>query len=116
MGIVFSYVSPQRSPAAERRLAMYYVGLDVHGKRSSLCILDDNGKLVKRLEVKGDWPRLLEVVDQQVPKPFTICYEASCGYGYLHDQLAKRAERVTVGDPGQIRLIFRSKKKHDRVD
>jgi transposase len=95
---------------------MYYVGLDVHAKRSSICILDANGKLVKRLEVKGAWPRLLEVVDAQVPKPFAICYEASCGYGYLYDQFAKRAERVTVGHPGQIRLIFRSKKKHDRVD
>lgn len=95
---------------------MYFVGLDVHFKRSSLCILDENGKLVKHLEVKGPWQRMLEVVDAQVPKPFTICYEASCGYGYLHDQLAKRAERVTVGHPGQIRLIFRSKKKHDRID
>ena len=95
---------------------MYFVGLDVHFKRSSLCILDGNGKLVKRLEVKGPWQRMLQVVDEQVPKPFAVCYEASCGYGYLHDQLARRAERVTVGHPGQIRLIFRSKKKHDRVD
>jgi len=95
---------------------MYIVGLDVHAKRSSMCILDENGKLVKHLEVKGSWQRMLQVVDEQVPKPFAICYEASCGYGYLHDQFAKRAERVTVGHPGQLRLIFRSKKKNDRVD
>jgi len=95
---------------------MYYVGLDVHATRSSLCILDANGKLVKHLDVKGAWPRLLEVVDAQVPKPFAICYEASCGYGYLYDQFARRAERVAVAHPGQLRLIFRSKKKHDRVD
>src|SRR6478735_5170869 len=98
---------------------MYIVGLDVHAKRSSLCILDENGKLVKRLEVKGGgggWQRMLQVVDEQVPKPFAICYEASCGYGYLHDQLAKRAEGVTVAHPGQLRLIFRAKKKNDRVD
>jgi transposase len=95
---------------------MYYVGLDVHAKRSSMCILDENGKLVKHLEVKGGWPRLLEVVDAQVPKPFAICYEASCGYGHLYDQFARRAERVAVAHPGQLRLIFRSKKKHDRVD
>jgi transposase len=96
---------------------MYIVGLDVHAKRSSMCILDENGKLVKHLEVKGGgWQRMLQVVDEQVPKPFAICYEASCGYGYLHDQLAKRAERVTVAHPGQLRLIFRSKKKNDRVD
>jgi transposase len=96
---------------------MYYVGLDVHAKRSSICILDENGKLVKHLEVKGGgWPRLLEVVDAQVPRPFAICYEASCGYGHLYDQFSKRAERVAVAHPGQLRLIFRSKKKHDRVD
>ena len=95
---------------------MYYVGLDVHAQRSSMCILDENGKRVKHLEVKGAWPRLLEVVDQQVPRPFAICYEASCGYGHLHDQFSQRAERVAVAHPGQLRLIFRSKKKHDRVD
>jgi transposase len=95
---------------------MYYVGLDVHAQRSSMCILDENGKLVKHLEVKGAWPKLLEVVDAKVPRPFAICYEASCGYGHLHDQFAKRAERVSVAHPGQLRLIFRSKKKNDRVD
>ena len=95
---------------------MYYVGLDVHAKRSSLCILDANGKLVKRLEVKGPWRKLLETVDAQVPRPFAICYEASCGYGYLYDRLAERAARVCVAHPGQLRLIFRAKKKHDRVD
>jgi transposase len=95
---------------------MYFVGLDVHAKRSSMCILDENGKLVKHLEVKGAWQRMLQVVDEQVPKPFAVCYEASCGYGYLHDQLARRAERVTVGHPGQIRLIFCAKRKNDRID
>src|SRR5436190_4317768 len=95
---------------------MYYVGLDVHAKRSSMCILDEHGKLVKRLEVKGDWSRLFEVVDAQVPKPFAVCYEASCGYGHLYDQFARRAERVRVAHPAQLRLIFRSKRKNDRVD
>ena len=95
---------------------MYYVGLDVHQRRSSLCILDAHGKSVKRLEVKGPWPKLLEVVGRDVPRPFAVCYEASCGYGALHDRLAAVAERVVVAHPGQVRLIFRAKRKHDRVD
>ena len=95
---------------------MHYVGLDVHQRRSSLCILDCNGRVVKRLDVKGPWTKVLEAIDREVPRPFVICYEAGCGYGYLHDQLAGRAERVAVAHPGQLRLIFRSKKKHDRVD
>jgi transposase len=95
---------------------MHYVGLDVHQNRSSMCILDGNGRCVKRLEVKGPWATLLEQIDRHVPRPFAVCYEASCGYGHLYDRLARLAERVTVAHPGQLRLIFRSKKKHDRVD
>ena len=56
---------------------MHYVGLDVHAKRSSLCILDSCGKVVKRLEVQGPWPKLLERVAAEVPRPFAVCFEAS---------------------------------------
>jgi transposase len=95
---------------------MYSVGLDYHQNRSSLHILDPQGARFKALEVKGAWPKLLEVIDRQVPRPFTICFEASCGYGPLYDQLAQRAGSVQVAHPGELHTIFRSKKKHDRID
>ena len=95
--------------------SMYYVGLDVHQKRSSLCILDRDGKQVKRLEVKGSWAQVVEAV-AQVPGPFSVCYEASCGYGYLYERLSPLARHVAVAHPGQLRLIYKSKKKNDRVD
>src|SRR5947199_7280053 len=78
-----SAAAPPESPAA-----MHYVGLDVHHKRSSICILDPHGKQVKRLEVKGHWPAVLAEIARQAPRPFPICYEASCGYGSLYDRLA----------------------------
>lgn len=95
---------------------MYSVGLDYHQNRSSLEILDGNGARFKSLEVKGTWKELLAKIDQEVPQPFNICFEASCGYGHLYDQLAKRAKSVQVAHPGELRLIFRSKNKHDRID
>ena len=95
---------------------MYSVGLDYHQNRSSLEILDAQGARFKSLEVKGNWRELLQSIDTQVPKPFNICFEASCGYGHLFDQLARRANSVQVAHPGELRLIFRSKKKHDRID
>ena len=85
---------------------MHYVGLDVHARRSSLCILDSFGKVVKRLEVRGSWPTLMEQVAAQVPRPFAVCFEASCGYGYLHGKLSALAERVAEAHPGQLWLIF----------
>jgi len=95
---------------------MFNVGLDVGDNCSSVEILDEHGKHFKHLEVKGRWPVLLEKIDKEVPKPFAICFEASCGYGHLHDRLSKLAQRVEVAHPGQLRLIFKSKKKHNRVD
>jgi transposase len=51
-----------------------------------------------------------------LPRPMAICYEASCGYGYLHEKFSKLSDRVLVAHPGQLRLIFQAKKKHNRVD
>ena len=96
--------------------AMHYVGLDVHARRSSVCVLNADGKAVRRFEVRGDWPALLARVAADVPRPFAVAYEASCGYGYLHERLSALAERVAVGHPGRMRLIYKSKHKHDRVD
>jgi transposase len=95
---------------------MYFVGLDVHARRSSLCIVDHAGRSVKRLEVRGTWPKLLDEVAASVPRPFAVCYEASCGYGYLHERLSRLAERVAVAHPGKLRLIYGDKRKNDRVD
>jgi transposase len=95
---------------------MYSVGLDVGERCSSVEILDPQGKHFKHLEVKGRWPVLLERIEREVPRPFAVCFEASCGYGYLHERLSKMAQRVEVAHPGQLRLIFKSKRKHNRVD
>jgi transposase len=94
---------------------MYHVGVDLGDKCSSIAILNDDGKVFKQMEVKGGWGVMLGRV-AMLPRPMAICYEASCGYGYLHEKFSKLSDRVTVAHPGQLRLIFRSKKKHNRVD
>jgi transposase len=94
---------------------MLYVGLDVHSKQSSLCILNAGGGTVKQIQLKG--PRCT-VVDhlRRLQEPFSICYEASCGYGHLYDQLRPLAHHVAVAHPGKLRLIYGSKRKNDKVD
>ncbi len=73
------------------------------------------GRQVKCETIQGHWDKGLRTLAES-PEPFSVCYEASCGYGYLHDALAPVAHRVTVAHPGQLRLIFRSKRKNDRID
>ena len=94
---------------------MLYVGLDVHSRQSSLCILNSAGGVVNQVQLKGS--RAL-VVDRlrQLDQPFSVCYEASCGYGQLYEALRPLAHHVAVAHPGKLRLIYGSKRKNDRVD
>lgn len=94
---------------------MYTIGLDVHLRLFVLCILDSAGKVVKEERLRGG-PEVLFAYLQKLRLPFQICYEASYSYGFLYDRLQVLARRVVVAHPGAIRLIFRAKRKHDRID
>src|SRR5215467_12895603 len=93
---------------------MYYVGLDIHTKRISICVLNETGQLVRRCQVRGIEEMLGTL--KGLPDRFEVCYEASCGYGHYHDLLQPLAARVVVAHPGRLRLIFRSRDKNDRRD
>jgi transposase len=93
---------------------MFYVGLDIHTQRISLCALNESGQVVQRTQVRSI-AEMLRVL-QDLPDRFEVCYEASCGYGHFYDLLRPLATRVLVAHPGQLRLIFRSKNKNDRND
>lgn len=93
---------------------MWTIGLDAHAKLYVYSILNADGGRVKEGQVRT-LAELLAVL-RALPEPFQICYEASCSYGYLYDQLRPVAKRVVVAHPGALRLIFQSKRKNDRVD
>ena len=85
---------------------MFFIGLDVHLRHTSMCILDQNGKRVKQARISGPWSKIAAEIEQ-LDGTVAVCYEASCGYGHLHDLFARVADRVVVAHPGQLRLIFR---------
>jgi transposase len=94
---------------------MLTIGLDVHQRTSTCCILNTNGKAVKEKTIKGHWSKMLDYLSG-LNEPVQVCFEASCGYGVIHDRLAQFAQRVVVAHPGRVRLIFKAKRKNDRID
>lgn len=94
---------------------MLTIGLDVHERSTSICILDESGDRVKEVRVDGHPRNTMRWLAKQ-RRPFQVCFEASTGYGWLHDELIQLAERVVVAHPGKLRLIFRSRRKNDRND
>jgi transposase len=93
---------------------MFYVGLDIHSKQITGCVLNSNGKLHQRWRV---WQidQLLQRL-RQIGAPFQVCYEASTGYGFYFELLAEVAARVVVAHPGLLKLIYQSRNKNDRLD
>ena len=94
---------------------MHYVGLDVHQRTSTICILNECGRKVKDKTIRGSWEKVVIWLSRW-KEPVAICFEATCGYGPLYDALSKIARRVVMAHPGHLRLIFRAKRKNDRVD
>jgi len=93
---------------------MFYVGLDIHSTRISICAINETGQVVHRSQVRSVEEMIRTL--KGLPDRFEVCYEASCGYGHYHDLLQPLAAQVLVAHPGHLRLIFRSKNKNDRND
>ena len=94
---------------------MKFVGLDIGKSQIFVCILNAQGKVVNEFKVRNDGAALFDRL-RGLSKPIAVCYEASCGYGHLYDRLTRIARRILVAHPGHLRLIFKSKRKNDRVD
>jgi transposase len=93
---------------------MFYVGLDIHTKHISICVLSETGQVAQRTRVRSI-EAMVQIL-KSLPDRIEVCYEASCGYGHFHDLLRPLAARVLVAHPGHLRLIFRSRNKNDRND
>jgi transposase len=97
----------------------YYVGLDVHKQQWTVCVLDGRGNRIATRTWKGSWPKLYDQLARlraqllTAGQTWAICFEATCGIGWLYDQLRRISERVVPAHPRQIRP---SKRKNDRID
>ena len=67
-------VSADPSSGSDRRLAMYTIGLDVHVRRSTFVVLDENGKELMNRTVHGPMDKVITEL-KQVKQPFQICWE-----------------------------------------
>lgn len=96
---------------------MLSIGLDVHQNSTALCQLDASGRRVHERVIRGGFHEVHAEL-KKIGRPFKVAFEASCGYGTLHDLLdgLDMVKEVQVAHPAQLQLICRSKNKNDRGD
>ena len=73
---------------------MWYVGMDVHLKSSSVCVLDEHGHRVVQKMVRGPWPKL----DEQAARPL---FRTGPPPGATHRSNRSSRERQSPAGPSR---------------
>jgi transposase len=94
---------------------MNYVGADLHKKSITLCVMDQQRKVLGRKTLSCAAPhQILEYLESF--RPFEIVVEATASDLWFVDLVQPLAQRVVLANPSKLRVIAESTKKTDRLD
>ena len=94
---------------------MDYVGIDLHKKTISLCIVDQERTVLRRRRFLCSEPERIVVFFQEIG-PFEVVVEATASYEWLVSLIEPLAERVVLAHPKKMRIIAESTRKSDKLD
>jgi transposase len=94
---------------------MNFIGADLHKKLITVCVMNQNLKVLARKTLSCDQPdQIVEFFRQFAP--FKVVIEATASYLWLVELLDPLAEKVVLANPKKLRIIAESTKKTDRLD
>lgn len=94
---------------------MYHIGIDLHKKSITACVMTQGRKIVTRVTLPCNQPDRIRAFFMQY-EPFTTVMEATGSYEWLFALLEPLAERVVLAHPKKLRIIAESTRKSDRLD
>jgi transposase len=94
---------------------MNFVGIDLHKKTISLCVVDQERTVLDRKRLDCSEPDRIVGFFEQVT-PFQAVVEATASYEWLVALLEPLADRVMLAHPKKLRIIAESTRKSDKLD
>ena len=94
---------------------MHYIGIDLHKKSITICLVDQQGQIQARRQLSCQQPERIVAWFQQWT-PFQAVMEATASYEWLWQLLEPLADRLVLAHPGKMRIIAESTRKSDRYD
>ena len=94
---------------------MNYIGVDLHKKIITVCVMDQNRTVLARKTLYCNQPDQIVEFFRKF-QPFKVVVEATANYHWLVDRLEPLAEKVVLANPKKLRVIAESTKKTDRLD
>jgi transposase len=94
---------------------MNSIGVDLHKKLITACVMDQDRAVLARKNLACDQPDA--IVEFFRPfRPFKVVIEATASYLWLVERLETLAEEIILANPKKLRVIAESTKKTDRLD
>ena len=94
---------------------VFYCGIDLHAKKSQLCIIDKDGKKVKEGNLNNDLSLILEFLEP-FGKDVHIVIESTINWYWIVDGLMEEGYDVRLAHTLGLYMITGAKVKTDRRD
>ena len=107
---------PAVSPPASAEPPARFVGLDVHKRQITFCILDRDGTTLREGEIVLTRERLALFASQQLKPTDHVVLESTTNCWAVVEILQQHVQHVVVSNPMATKAIAQSKIKTDKVD
>ena len=94
---------------------MNYVGIDLHKKTISICVVNQERQKIDYKRFACSAPQTIVDYFRRLGR-FHAVVEATASYEWLVRLLEPLAERIVLAHPKKLRVIAESTKKTDRLD
>src|SRR6516165_5056310 len=94
---------------------MNFIGIDLHKKTISACVMNQDRKVLKRQTLPCSEPKLIVAFFRQWGE-FQAVVEATASYEWLWQLLEPLAQRLVLAHPKKLRIIAESTRQSDKLD
>ncbi len=98
-----------------RSIAMNYVGVDLHKKIITVCVMDANRKIVREQKLYPDESDRIVGFFTSLGE-YQVVLEATSSYYWFVGLLEPTAAGIVLANPAKMRVIAESTKKTDKLD
>ena len=94
---------------------MHFIGVDLHKKSITVCVMDEKQSVVARKTLPCEKPDQIVEFFRQF-RPFQVVVEATASYPWFAELMEPLAEKIVLAHPKKLRVIAESTQKTDHLD
>ena len=95
-------------------MSEYYLGIDLHKRRSYTVLIDTQGKVINEGSLSND--DMSEHLREEVPHDTVAVIEATWNWQFMHDLLSEHCAQVLLAHPQKVKMIAEATVKTDKID